>query len=66
MATDIMGLRADLLAWYEKHGVHPAEGRRRLGQITGLSPRQLEKVEQTGAFRYPVLLRIAMKQGAKS
>lgn len=49
-------LKRELRRWYDRHGVHPAEGRRQLAGITDISERTLEKVEQSGGFRYPAAL----------
>lgn len=46
-------LQRELRAWYDKHRIYPAEGRRQLSALTDISPRTLEQVEQTGRFRYP-------------
>lgn len=49
-------VKTALRAWYDRNGVHPAEGRRRLEALTGVPMRTLERAEQTGVFPYPRLL----------
>lgn len=61
MASDQMGLRKLLLDWYDANDVRPAEGRRRIAVALDMSPRQVEKIEQTGAFRYAELFKIGLK-----
>lgn len=56
MADDVTSgrnLRAELLRWYDRQKCYPMEGRRRLAALTDISARTIEKVEQTGRFRYP-------------
>lgn len=60
MAVDKLGLRQALLDWYQTHDTHAAEGRRRLAAITGIPARTIERIEQTGSFRYPLLLKLAL------
>lgn len=49
-------LRTEMLRWYDRQHCHPVEGRRRLERLTDISARTLEKVEQSGRFRYPKAL----------
>lgn len=54
-------LKAALRGWYDRHGVHPAEGRRQLEALTGVPARTIERAEQTGQFAYPQLLATALE-----
>jgi len=65
MATDELGLAAKLREWYSGHGISPAEGRRQLESLTGVSRRTFERIEQKRSFKYPGMLEIALDATAK-